>query len=68
MYGNYDPEGFDMYGYSAFDEDGNYVGSGSGVDRAGYTEDDYLMDSINGGDLWGNIGYCDILKEFKRNR
>jgi len=54
--------------YSSFDKDGNYVGSGSGVDRAGYTEDDYLMDSINGGDLWGDIGYSDVLKEFKRKR
>ena len=27
MYGQYDPEGFDGYGYSAFDKDGNYVGS-----------------------------------------
>ena len=42
MFGNYDSEGYDSYGYSAFDEHGNYVGIGDGVDRAGYTELDYL--------------------------
>lgn len=39
---NYDDEGFDMYGYSAFDGDGNFVGHGEGIDRLGYTERDYL--------------------------
>lgn len=39
---NYDDEGFDSYGYSAFDEDGNYVGIGNGIDRGGYSEDEYL--------------------------
>jgi hypothetical protein len=42
MFGNYDEEGFDRYGYSAFDADGNYAGIGSGIDRLGYTENDYL--------------------------
>lgn len=42
MFGNYDSEGFDSYGYSAFDTEGNYVGIGSGIDRNGYTEMDYL--------------------------
>lgn len=42
MFGNYDEEGFDHYGYSSFDEDGTFVGHGDGVDRAGYTEYDYL--------------------------
>lgn len=42
MFGNYDEEGYDSYGYSAFDEDGEYVGIGDGIDRAGYTEMDYL--------------------------
>lgn len=42
MFGNYDSQGFDSYGYSAFDEDGYYVGVGNGVDRNGYTEHDYL--------------------------
>lgn len=42
MFDNYDEEGYDRYGYSAFDIDGNYVGVGNGVDRAGYTEMDYL--------------------------
>ena len=38
----YDSEGFDSYGYSAFDEDGKFVGIGQGVDRVGYTEDEYF--------------------------
>lgn len=42
MFGNYDSEGYDSYGYSAFDDEGNYAGIGSGVDRNGYTEMDYL--------------------------
>lgn len=42
MFADYDDEGFDRYGYSCFDEDGVYVGLGSGVDRRGYTEFDYL--------------------------
>ncbi len=41
-FGNYDAEGFDSYGYSAFDSDGNYIGIGEGIDRWGYTEWDYL--------------------------
>lgn len=41
-FANYDDEGFDSYGYSAFDENNNYVGIGSGVDRNGYTEYEYL--------------------------
>jgi len=39
---NYDDEGFDRYGYSAFDINGEYVGPGAGVDRLGHTELDYL--------------------------
>lgn len=42
MFGNYDDEGFDYYGYSSFDSDGNYVGVGNGIDRKGCTEMDYL--------------------------
>lgn len=46
MFGNYDDQGFDRYGYSAFDSNGNYAGIGDGVDRNGLTEHDYLvMDS-----------------------
>lgn len=41
MFANYDEEGFDSYGYSAFDAEGNYD-FGSGVDRLGYTEMEYL--------------------------
>ena len=40
---NYDAEGFDSYGYSGYDIDGQYVGMGNGIDRLGYTEMDYLM-------------------------
>ena len=39
--GSYDENGFDRYGYSAFDIDGNFVGEGYGVDLWGYTEDEY---------------------------
>lgn len=42
MFDNYDEEGYDSYGYSAFYDDGSYAGIGNGVDRAGYTEMDYL--------------------------
>lgn len=42
MFANYDDEGYDSYGYSAFDSDGNYVSPGDGVDRNGYTEMEYL--------------------------
>jgi hypothetical protein len=55
MFDDYDDEGFDSYGYSAFDEDGNFVGHGSGIDRYGYTEMDYLTDSASGGNLYYDI-------------
>jgi hypothetical protein len=42
MFANYDKQGFDSYGYSAYDADGKYVGIGNGVDRNGLTEWDYL--------------------------
>lgn len=42
MFPNYDSEGFDRYGYSAFDAEGNYLGIGSGIDRLGHTESEYL--------------------------
>lgn len=41
MFDNYDRQGFDRYGYSAFDNKGTFVGVGNGVDRDGYTEEDY---------------------------
>jgi hypothetical protein len=45
MFCDYDSSGFDKYGYSAYDTDGNYVGpAGGGVDMYGYTEQDYLLD------------------------
>lgn len=43
MFGNYDDEGYDQYGYSSFDKFGEYVGIGQGVDRLGYTEFEYLV-------------------------
>lgn len=42
MFIDYDDEGYDRYGYSAFDSNGDYAGIGSGVDRNGYTEMVYL--------------------------
>jgi len=42
MFGDYDENGYDRYGYSAFDDEGNFVGYGQGVDANGYTEMDYL--------------------------
>jgi hypothetical protein len=53
-FAGYDNEGFDSYGYSAFNIDGDFVGHGMGIDRHGHTEDDYLLDSINGGDLYND--------------
>ena len=44
MWGGHDEEGFDMYGYSAFDLRGNFVGHGRGIDREGWTEEDYLFE------------------------
>lgn len=52
MFADYDDEGFDSYGYSAFDNNGKFVGHGRGVDRNGYTEMDYLcMDADSFNDL-----------------
>lgn len=42
-FGYYDADGYDSYGYSAFDINGNYVGLQEGIDRWGYTEMDYLQ-------------------------
>ena len=39
---HYDKDGFDSYGYSAYDKSGVYVDIGMGVDRNGYTEYDYM--------------------------
>jgi hypothetical protein len=70
MLDSYDDEGFDGYGYSAFDDNGNFVGHGDGIDRYGYTEMDYLTDSASGGNLyydiqqWGGVR----LTQFIRNR
>lgn len=41
-FGDYDSEGFDHYGYSAWLEDGRFAGHGNGIDRYGYTEMEYL--------------------------
>lgn len=42
MWADYDDEGYDRYGYSAFDADGNFT-PGRGVDRLGYTEFEYMV-------------------------
>ena len=42
MFADYDAEGFDCYGYSAFYLDGRYAGVGRGIDRYGFTGNDYL--------------------------
>ena len=47
MADRYDSEGFDSYGYSAFDAEGQYVGIGSGIDRYGYTEHEYMEMDTN---------------------
>lgn len=52
---NYDQDGYDSYGYSAYDENGNYVGVGNGVDKYGNTEDDYQLS--NEYDEDGNLVY-----------
>lgn len=39
---SFDIDGFDSYGYSCYDKSGKYLGDGRGIDRAGWTEDDYL--------------------------
>ena len=43
MFADYDSQGFDSYGYSCFDRNGNYTGVGTGIDRMGYTENEYLQ-------------------------
>lgn len=68
MFDGYDEEGFDQYGYSAFDINGNYVGDGRGIDRYGYTENDYLQDHINGGDLYECASFYPVLKNIVRHR
>lgn len=42
MFGIYDEDGYDSYGYSAFYADGTYAGVGNGVDRLGFTAFDYI--------------------------
>lgn len=66
MFDNYDDEGFDSYGYSAFDIEGNYVGVGDGIDRFGYTEMDYLIDAGNCGDLHDDVRYQKPMTSFIR--
>jgi hypothetical protein len=66
MLANYDSEGFDSYGYSAFELDGTYAGIDSGIDRYGYTEDQYISMTD---EYFQNICmYADALTDFKRNR
>lgn len=42
MLPNFDPEGYDMYGYSSYDRDGRFIGISDGVDRNGITEYEYM--------------------------
>jgi hypothetical protein len=42
MFGNYDSDGFDSYGYSAYNANGDYIGIGQGVDREGLTENEHF--------------------------
>ena len=67
MFGNYDSEGFDSYGYSGFDLNGDYVGIGEGIDRFGYTELNYLDMSD---DDWEDVDqYCGVsMTKFERNK
>lgn len=62
-FGNYDEWGYDSYGYSAWLEDGTFVGIGQGIDRLGYTEDDYITMSD---DEWDNVWYCISADTFTR--
>ena len=66
MFENYDSAGFDCYGYSAFHEDGTYAGIGSGIDRYGYTENEYL--SMSDDKFQDISAYAQELTEFKRDR
>lgn len=66
MYDHYDSDGFDSYGYSSFDIDGNYVGVGRGIDRYGYTENEYLCMTD---DKFESVSaYATELTEFNRIR
>ena len=58
----FDDEGFDSYGYSSFDADGNYAGNGFGVDRLGYTEDEYYLMDEN---QWQDA--CDQAAKYKND-
>lgn len=51
----YDEEGYDYYGYSAFNRAGEFVGHGQGVDRAGWTEKDYM--ELRDMDAWEREEY-----------
>lgn len=42
-FADYDSEGYDSYGYSAWLKDGGFAGHGNGIDRWGYTEMEYLF-------------------------
>lgn len=66
MCSHYDSDGFDRYGYSAFDIDGNYIGVGQGIDRYGYMENEYLCMTD---DKFESVSaYATELTEFNRIR
>ena len=66
MFDNYDRAGFDSYGYSAFYLDGRYAGVGSGIDRYGYTENEYLC--MTADEFESVSAYATELTEFNRIR
>jgi hypothetical protein len=43
MFADFDKNGYDRYGYSSFNQKGDFVGFGLGVDANGKTEEDYLL-------------------------
>lgn len=43
---DYDQDGYDYYGYSAFNASGDFVGTGLGVDRNGITELEYISNPM----------------------
>ena len=67
-FANFDDEGFDSYGYSSFNKKGKFVGYGDGIDRYGFSEDDYLTDYISGGNIYDDAchGYFVVQKTFNR--
>ena len=64
-FANYDSDGYDSYGYSAFNSNGYYIGIGNGIDRYGYTEMEYLTMGQN---EFEDIAFCGTFTTPIRNR